>query len=239
MTLSYIELSERHGHRNDHGFACGAEFNVKTRRRIDIPDFVRAQLSVSEIDSLWWEEAERSKEDLEQTLRRRYKWIGRLTFVGRGPGWLAIEDTGCKPRNWDAIGKIVEKRLKEFIASMESTPFWTDIVVVHDPLAKKKSASLHHATKKPPAQLQREIDEALATKPMTSKARTNPKTSAYTKLATATSIPRIEKYINDFAYSTNYRIDPETLQITNPVKAPPESWFVMPYRGGFLFGRKH
>ena len=65
------------------------------------------------------------------------------------------------------------------------------------------------------------------------------KASDFTKLATATSIPGIEKYINEFAYSTNYRVDPDTLQITNPVKAPPESWFVMPYRGGYLFGRKN
>ena len=65
-----------------------------------------------------------------------------------------------------------------------------------------------------------------------------PKASEYTKLATATSVPRIEKYVNEYAYSTNYRVDPETLQITNPVKAPPENWFVMRYRGGYLFGRK-
>jgi len=72
----------------------------------------------------------------------------------------------------------------------------------------------------------------------TVKDKTGLKVSEYTKLATATSIPRIEKYINDFSYSTNYRVDPETLQITNPVKAPPENWFVMRYRGGYLFGRK-
>lgn len=65
------------------------------------------------------------------------------------------------------------------------------------------------------------------------------KASEYTKLVTATSVPGIEKYINEFAYSTNYRVDPMTLQITNVVKPPPESWFVMPHRGGFLFGRKH
>lgn len=77
------------------------------------------------------------------------------------------------------------------------------------------------------SQIKRDIDEAF------------PKPSEYKKLATATSIHRIEKYINEFAFSTNYRVDPDTLKITNPVKAPPEGWFVMPYKGGYLFGRKH
>lgn len=63
--------------------------------------------------------------------------------------------------------------------------------------------------------------------------------AAYTKLATATSILRIEKYINDYAYSKNYRVDPETLSITNQIKAPPENWFVMKYRNGYLFGARN
>lgn len=62
--------------------------------------------------------------------------------------------------------------------------------------------------------------------------------SPYTKLATATSVVRIEKYINEYAYSTHYRVDPLTLQITNAAKAPPSDWFVMLYRGGYLFGRR-
>jgi hypothetical protein len=146
MTLSYIDLSDRHGHRDDHGFSCGAEFNVKTRRRVDIPDFVREQLSASEIDTIWWEEAGRSRDDLRETLRKRYKWIGELAFVGRGPGWLAIEDTGCKPRNWDTIGKIVEKRLKEFITSMEDAATWRDVRGVGAVSGARKPT--RHATKK-------------------------------------------------------------------------------------------
>jgi len=141
MALQYIDLSERHGHRDDHGFSCGAEFNVKIRRRIDIPDFVRERLSESQIDEAWWEEAQRSREALRDALSRRYKWIGELTFVGRGPGWLAIEDTGCKTRNWDTIGKIVEKYLKEFVTSMEDSRFWTEVAgVAEEPAAD-------HATK--------------------------------------------------------------------------------------------
>lgn len=153
MTIQYIDLSERHGHRNDHGFPCGAEFNVKTRRRVNIPDFVREQLSESEIDRLWWEEAERSRDDLRDTLQKRYKWIGELAFVGRGPGWLAIEDTGCKPRNWDSIGKIVEKRLREFITSMESPTIWRDV---------RDVAPGNGARKKSPHALDHEIAEALS-----------------------------------------------------------------------------
>lgn len=61
MTLQYIDLSERRGHRDDHRFVRGAEFNVKIRRRVEIPDFVREQLSGPEIDELWWEEANRAK----------------------------------------------------------------------------------------------------------------------------------------------------------------------------------
>lgn len=144
MALSYIDLSDKHGHRDDHGFQCGAEFNVKIRRRINIPNFVRDELSENQIDNEWWEEAQRSRESLGDTLRKRYKWIGELTFVGRGPGWLAIEDTDCKSRNWDTIGKIVEQHLKTFIKSMENPTFWTDIIVAV-PFAKK---SVQHATKK-------------------------------------------------------------------------------------------
>ena len=147
MPLQYIDLSERHGHRDDHGFACGAEFNVKTRRRINIPDFVRERLSESEIDDLWWEEAGRSRDDLGETLRKRYKSIGELRFAGRGPGWLAIEDTGCKSRNWDAIGKVVEKFFKEFIASMEDPRAWRDVRGVEEPQGTTVGPR-HHATKK-------------------------------------------------------------------------------------------
>lgn len=89
-----------------------------------------------------------------------------------------------------------------------------------------------HKTK---AQLDREIKEVLTEAKATPAA---PKAGEYTKLATATDVPRIEKYINEFAHSTNYRVDPETLQITNAVSAPPEKWFVMRHRGGYLFGRK-
>jgi hypothetical protein len=152
MTISYIDLSDRHGHRNDHGFSCGAEFNVKTRRRIDIPDFVREQLSASEIDYIWRDEAERSRDDLAETLRRRYKWIGSLVFVGRGLGWLAIEDTGCKTRNWDSIGKIVEKRLKEFIKSMEDPAVWRDVRdIAPEGIRAKKAPTRQHSTRKPVA----------------------------------------------------------------------------------------
>lgn len=146
MPLQHIDLSERSGHRMDHRFTCGAEFNVKIRRHLNIPDFVREQLSESEINDLWWEEAERSRDDLRASLQRRYKWIGELVFVGRGPGWLAIEDTGCKSRNWDAVGKVVEKHLKEFIASMEDARTWREVRGVSGPT----SASMrHHSTKKP------------------------------------------------------------------------------------------
>ena len=141
---AYIDLSEKHGHRSDHGFACGAEFNVKIRRRINIPDFVREKLSQGEIDEIWWEEAGRSRDGLKDALSRRYKWIGELAFVGRGPGWLAIEDTACRPRNWDTIGKLVDQYLKEFIKSMEAPSFWRDIAGVETAAAPAVS----HATKK-------------------------------------------------------------------------------------------
>lgn len=60
------------------------------------------------------------------------------------------------------------------------------------------------------------------------------------KMATARSIERIERYINEFAGSTNYRVNPDTLEIFNRSKIhqPPSSWFVIPYRGGYLFGVK-
>lgn len=58
------------------------------------------------------------------------------------------------------------------------------------------------------------------------------------KLATASTIARLEKYINEFAFSRGYRVDPETLKITNPHGDPPASWFVARSRGGFMFARK-
>ena len=152
---AYIDLSKKHGHRNDHGFACGAEFNVKIRRRINIPDFVREQLSQGEIDAIWWEEAGQARDNLREALSRRYKWIGEMAFVGRGPGWLAIEDTDChkitgllaagaRTRNWDTIGKVVDQYLKNFIKSMEAPSFWRDVKGV----AAEESPTLHHSTRK-------------------------------------------------------------------------------------------
>jgi hypothetical protein len=157
---AYIDLSEKHGHRNDHGFACGAEFNVKIRRRINIPDFVREKLSQSAIDEIWWEEAGQARDSLKDALSRRYKWVGEMAFVGRGPGWLAIEDTGCRPRNWDTIDKVVDQYLKEFIKSMEAPSFWRDIAGVAS--EKSKAPAQHHATrKKSPARLEHDIHKAL------------------------------------------------------------------------------
>jgi len=147
MTLQYINLSDHHGHRDDHGFACGAEFNVKTRRRIYIPDFVREALSEGAIDEIWREEAEQKRNSLRKALSRRYKWIGELAFVGRNAGWLAIQDTACRPRNWDTIGKIVGQYFREFIKSMEDPVFWSNIRGI--------------TPKKSPAEIKRDIAEAL------------------------------------------------------------------------------
>jgi len=80
---------------------------------------------------------------------------------------------------------------------------------------------------KSPAQLDREIAASLT-----------PKKGEYTKLATAPTLPVLEKLINTFWYSTTYRVDPTTLQITSALRAPPEKFFVMPWRGGYLFGRR-
>lgn len=142
---AYIDLSEKQGHRADHGFTCGAEFDVKLRRRVNLPDFVREQLSQTAIDEIWWEEAGQSRDSLKEALSRRYKWVGELAFVGRGPGWLAIEDTGCRTRNWDTIGKVVDQYLKSFVKSMESPSFWRDVKGVS---ADSEGVSQHHATKK-------------------------------------------------------------------------------------------
>jgi hypothetical protein len=121
--LDYIDLSERHGHRRDHGFECGAEFNVKVGR-IDIPDSARERFTDGEINEIWSMEADRAREELEARLRRRYKWIGETMFVGRSAGWLAVEDTVCRKRNWNTIAKIVEGSLDDFLAVMESPEFW-------------------------------------------------------------------------------------------------------------------
>lgn len=121
----YIDLLDSDGHRRDHGFDAGAEFDVKLHgRRIDIPDRVRDVLSADEIDSIWWDEANLAREDLEASLHRRYQWTGRTMFVGRGPGWLAIEDTVGRRRNWEPIQHAVTRRLKSFVRMMESEDFW-------------------------------------------------------------------------------------------------------------------
>jgi hypothetical protein len=64
------------------------------------------------------------------------------------------------------------------------------------------------------------------------------KKSEFTKLATASSVERIEKYVNEYACSSNYRVSPQTLAISNATAKVPDGWFVMNFRGGFLFGRK-
>lgn len=80
-------------------------------------------------------------------------------FVGRHPGWLAIEDTGDgrRPRNWDAVGKIVEQRLREFVSSMEDADTWRDIRGV-DPTSALVPA------RKSPAQLSREVEAVVGSR---------------------------------------------------------------------------
>ncbi len=57
-----------------------------------------------------------------------------------------------------------------------------------------------------------------------------------TTLATAKTVSRIEAYINEFSYSTHYRVDPDTLLITNETRPVPVTWLVKRHRGGYLFG---
>lgn len=68
---------------------------------------------------------------------------------------------------------------------------------------------------------------------------TSKRKPAYRKLATATTVEKIEAYINEFVFGGHYRVNPGTLEITNELGTPPAGWFVMEYRGGYLFGRRN
>lgn len=69
-------------------------------------------------------------------------------------------------------------------------------------------------------------------------ARRNPPKGKFTKLATATSVERIQRYVNEYFYSSSYQVDPTTLEITRKDGAAvPARFFVERHRGGFLFGR--
>lgn len=55
-------------------------------------------------------------------------------------------------------------------------------------------------------------------------------------LATAKTVERIEQYVNEYFYSTAYRVNPETLDIIPPPTVNlPEPYFVCQWRGGFRF----
>jgi hypothetical protein len=61
----------------------------------------------------------------------------------------------------------------------------------------------------------------------------------YTKLATAKTVVRIQAYVNEYFYSTGYRVDLLTLEISNATGAVvPAGFFVQAHRGGYLFGRR-
>lgn len=66
----------------------------------------------------------------------------------------------------------------------------------------------------------------------------NGKRSNIQRLATAITVDQIQKYINEYYYSNNYRVDPITLEITNTQRSVPPGIFVERYRGGYLFGRR-
>jgi len=123
MTVRFIDLSEGSGHERDHGFRHGAEFDVRVRR-VNVPDFAREHFSEDTLDDMWWQFADQHRKDLEYDLRKRYPWVGRTMFVGRGPGWLAIEDTVGRKRNWAPIADKVTRYLKNFVAHMEDEGFW-------------------------------------------------------------------------------------------------------------------
>lgn len=189
--------------------------------------------------------------------RERYDWKTKKTVTERLKGnnreVLVFDPSGSTPGTmspwvplWSLYSDELKQRCEEGRQPKLRAPYHrTRRDYTGDVESSGSGPSQHHATKKSPAQLQREIDDVIANPSGASGAKRSHSTkkglkaSEYTKLATATSVPGIEKYINEFAYSTNYRVDPVTLQITNAVKPPPESWFVMPHRGGFLFGRKH
>lgn len=58
-------------------------------------------------------------------------------------------------------------------------------------------------------------------------------------LATAQTLDRLEKYVNEFWYSQNYCIDPDTLRIClrrgEESVAGPKGFSVVPYRTGYRF----
>ena len=112
------------GHSRDTGFHAGAEFDVRFTRRVDVPQFARVR-GEQWIEEIWWQRADQYRAQLMEDLSRKYLWVGRSAFCGRGPGWLAIEDTRAKEdRDWEPIAKIVKKRLREFLVEMESDEFW-------------------------------------------------------------------------------------------------------------------
>lgn len=79
----------------------------------------------------------------------------------------------------------------------------------------------------------------MVSKQAPSRARPNAAKGKFKKLATATSVERIQKYVNEYFYSTTYRVDPITLEITRTDGvAAPAAIFVERYRGGYLFGRR-
>jgi hypothetical protein len=136
------ELSSAHGRdlgiradatTGDWGPEQGREFDVRFHGiHFDIPEFAAEKLGPNGVEAELQSIVEYHIEDFIRDLKAKHKWVGAVGLVGRGPGWLVIEDASrgedSSEDAWDAVHKMVEKAFSALVTDINSPATWEEIV---------------------------------------------------------------------------------------------------------------
>lgn len=111
----------------------GREFDVRFHGiRFDIPDEAREKLGERGVQDEFDAIVEYHLEEFIRELKAKHKWVGKVGLVGRGPGWLVVEDASrgedADERAWDAVHKTVEKAFSALVADINSPDTWKEVL---------------------------------------------------------------------------------------------------------------
>lgn len=118
----------------DWGPEQGREFDVRFHGiRFDgIPDEAREKLGERGVDDEVQAMTEYHLEDFIRSLKAKYKWVGKVGMVGRGPGWLVIEDASrgedSSEAEWEKVHAMVEQALGALVADINSPDTWKEVL---------------------------------------------------------------------------------------------------------------
>jgi len=135
----------------DWGPEQGREFDVRFHGiRLDIPDEAREKLGERGVEGELQFIVEDHLEGFISDLKDKYKWVGEVGLVGRGPGWLVVGDKSFGEESteddWDAVHKMVELAMGALVAQINDPATWEEILAAREESRTRRGAALVERT---------------------------------------------------------------------------------------------